>query len=447
MIAQFTKNRLMALMIVLIALLAVAPLYAQEAEPVTVTDANGNEVVIEDASRIITIGGTVTETVFALGLQDQIIAIDDSSIYPAAIISELPSVGYLRFLTAEPILALEPTLIIATQDVGPQEVVEQLQASGITFLIVPAVDTPDGAVQIITTIAAALSSDEAGAAIVEGLQADIATAEALTATVETTPRVMFIFARGEGVTGIAGTNTGADEMIALAGGENAVTDYEGYEAISAEAVIAADPDIIVTTSNSIESLGGIETFTALPGIAETTAAQNGNILYSMDDLYLLGFGPRTGDAVLDLTYLLHPELPRPLPVVLRLQGDFPILLQALDIAGQVEFYSGEGPYTLFAPNGDAFATLPPGLLGGLFSSPISVQAVIAYHVVEGIYTAEDLAALDGQSLTSLLGQELAITIADDGTVLVNDVAVVAADLEASNGIIHVVGGVLLPTRQ
>jgi len=126
--------------------------------------------------------------------------------------------------------------------------------------------------------------------------------------------------------------------------------------------------------------------------------------------------------------------------------DFSTLLEAISIAAIGPTLETEGPYTVFAPDNDAFATVPEETLASLLSSPISVQAVLSYHVLPGIYTAADLAEMDGQQLPTLLGAPVTITVAEDGAILINDVPVVAADVQASNGVIHVLGGVLLPER-
>ena len=425
--------------IVLVLLVAVWPVAAQT----TVTDAYGNEVVIEDASRIITVGGAVTEIVYDLGLGDRIVAVDTSSIYPPEA-EDLPQIGYLRFLSSEPILALDPTLIIATEDAGPPEAVDQLERSGVTFLMVPAEDTLDGAVEKIRTIAAALDVVESGEALVESMQADIDTALALQAQVETVPRVAFIFAGSAVALSAAGQDTGADEMIRLAGAENAITGYEGHMPINAEAMVAAAPDIILTTSLSVERVGGIENFLELPGVAQTPAAENGLIIDTLDELYLIGFTPRLGQAILDLTYLLHPDIPRPLPVALRLDGRFDMLLEAVAIANLGPRLSGEDEFTVFAPTSAAFDGIETGTLESLFSSPISVQFVLSAHVAMGRVTLDDVRAQDGGTLNTLFGG-FNVTVEGD-TVVLNDTIQMIDTIEAANGLIHVIDGVYIPER-
>ena len=427
--------------------LAIGPTTAQDEAPITVTDAFGNEVVIEDMSRIVTLGGAVTETVFALNMGENIVAVDESSIYPAEA-TELPIIGYLRFLTAEPILEVAPTLIIATEDAGPAEVVDQLKSSGVTFLVVPAEDTFEGAAEKIMAIATALGREEEGVALVAEMEADVTQAAALSETVETKPRVMFIFLRGAAVLIVSGEGTGADEMIRLAGGENVITDYEGYMPISAEAVIAAAPDIILTTSLGIESVGGLDALMELPGIAQTPAGENGRIIYqNLDDLYLLGFTSRMGDAVLDLTYLLHEELPRPIPVVLRLDGRFNIFMNGIETAGHDVLLSGEGTFTIFAPTDQAFLTMDPETLESLLSSPISVHFVWSHHYVSDRLLAADILAMDGQALTANYG-ELPVSLGEDGTIILEGAAnMIESDIEAANGIIHAIDMPMVPERR
>lgn len=430
----------------LMLVISVIPALAQESAPV-VTDANGDEVTISDASRVITIDGAVTEIVYALGASDQVVARDDSSLYPPEV-DVLPSVGYVRQLSAEPVLALNPTLIITTSSVGPQEAVDQLKASGVDFLIVPAATTVEGVVGNVKTIATALGREAEGAALVEKIEGDYAAAQELQASVTSTPRVMFIYARGAGAISVAGANTSADAMIKLAGGENAVTEYEGYQPITAEAVVAAAPDVILMMTGGLESIGGVEGLLEQPGIAQTPAGENRRIA-AMEDLYLLGFSTRTGTAVLDLTYLLHDELDPPILTLLRVDGRFSTTLHALNIGGQTALLSGDTPYTLFAPTDEAWATaFPPEVLQGFFGSTISVQSTLAYHLLEGAVTTDDLATLDGQAVPTLYSDgTIAVTAADDGVILNDTVHQVGDDLIAANGIVHVIDGVLLPARR
>lgn len=435
-----------AILLSLIVLIGVLPAFAQDAAPV-ITDVNGEEVTIADASRVITIDGSITEIVFALGAQAQVVARDDSSLYPAAV-SELPSVGYVRQLSAEPVLALDPTLIITTASIGPAEAVDQLKASGVTFLILPAATTIEGVVANVQTIATALGREAEGAAVVARIESDYAAALELQERVTTKPRVMFIYARGAGAVSVAGVNTSANAMITLAGGENAVTEYSGYQPITAEAVVAVAPDVILLMTAGLESIGGIDGLLEQPGVAQTPAGENRAIV-AVEDLYLLGFSTRVGTAVLDVTYLIHEELDPPITTLLRADGRFDILLRALDISGQDAILSSaDSQYTLFAPTDEAISnTFPPDVLEGFFRSVISVQATFANHIAEGALLDSDLVALEGQTLPTLYSNGgIAIGGGTDGLTLNGTTHIITPNLTASNGVIQVIDGVLVPAR-
>ena len=276
-------------------------------DPVTVSDVDGNAVTIGDASRVATLGGVVTEIAYALGAQDRIVAVDEGSFYPAVALSDNETVGYHRFLAAEPIVAAAPTLILGAAETGPPEVLDQLRDAGITTLLLADADSVEGARESIDSIGAALGMSQQAAEVVARLDAEVADAQALVADAGAAPRVLFYFRPPGAPSMVSGTATAADAMIGLAGGENVFPFFEGYIPMTPEGIAEMAPDIILTTDASLRELGGIDGLLAEPGVAQTPAAESGRIV-SMDDLYLLGFGPRTGQAIADLSRLLHPEL-------------------------------------------------------------------------------------------------------------------------------------------
>lgn len=258
-----------------------------------------------DAPRLVSIGGPVTEIVYTLGADKNLVGTDTSSIYPQAA-TKLPQVGYQRSLSAEGVLGLHPTLILASAEAGPPPVVEQLKQSGVSWVTIPADNTIEGAKAKIRAVAGALQRDAQGETLVLHLTEEVAKAQALLASETSKPKVLFIYARGGGTVNVAGQGTAADAMITLAGGINAVSGYTGYKPITAEAVVAAAPDIILIPSRGLESIGGINGLLSQPGLAETPAGKSRKVV-AMDDLLLLGFGPRLGEAVLQLTQLLHGQ--------------------------------------------------------------------------------------------------------------------------------------------
>ena len=260
-------------------------------------------------ARIVSLGGPVTEIVFALGLGDQVVAVDISSTHPPEA-TTLPQVGYLRAISAEGVASMRPDLMIGTEDAGPPAALEQLRALKTPLILVPAEHSAEGARIKIREVAKALKRVQGGERLVAALDRDLAAARARLDTAKAAshspPRVLFVYARGQGALSVSGRETAADAMIALAGGVNAVTGYTGYKPLTPEALAAASPDVILLTTAGLQSLGGLQGLLAQPGVGLTPAARAQRII-ALDDELLLGFGPRLGRGVLELARALHPE--------------------------------------------------------------------------------------------------------------------------------------------
>jgi iron complex transport system substrate-binding protein len=278
-----------------------------QAAPVTVKDAQGREVKIENSSRIISIGGAVTEILYAMGLEDRIVGIDTTSIYPPRALKEKPNVGYMRQLSPEGVLGLGPTLVLAAGGAGPKEAVEVLELAAVPLVNVPDHFTSEGILERIRMIAAATGVPERGECLGKDVQTRLADLAALRKKIETPARVLFILSFTNGKPMVAGRGTAADGVIRLAGAVNAVTEFEGYKMISDEAIIAARPDAILGMERSDFRMTASEIF-AHAALASTPAAQRRSYI-SMNGLYLLGFGPRTVQAATDLAHALYPALP------------------------------------------------------------------------------------------------------------------------------------------
>jgi iron complex transport system substrate-binding protein len=276
--------------------------------PATVTDYEGNEVTVADVSRIIPLNGDIAEIIFALGMGGNVVATDVSATYPAEAVA-LPKIGYQRQLAAEGILALTPTLVIGTETAGPPEVLEQLAAAGVTVLIYPELTTIEDVPTKLQMVAEALGVPEAGEARAAQTVAEIEAAQALLVDVEEQPSAMFLYVRGTSTQMIGGAGTAANSMIEAAGAIDAGAEsgIVGYQPMTAEALAAAQPDVLILLTAGLESVGGIEGLLEIPGVAQTPAGQDDHIL-DFDDLYFLGMGPRTGQALHDLILGLHPEL-------------------------------------------------------------------------------------------------------------------------------------------
>lgn len=267
---------------------------------------------VSGATRIVSVGGPVTETVFALGEGPHVIAVDSSSVYPPSAAS-LPQIGYQRTLSAEPILALSPDLVIVSSDAGPSAALAQLRAAGVAVAVMPPADS----------IASAAARVEAvGAALHVSSTALAAQVRAASPAAPLNLKAVAIYARGAGTLMLAGDDTTAAAMLRLSGATNAATGFSGYKPFSAESLIAAAPDAIVVPSRGLASLGGVAGVLALPGVRETPAGRARRII-AIDDLLLLGFGPRLPLAISELHAHLrsHPTSttidPQPLEITDR----------------------------------------------------------------------------------------------------------------------------------
>lgn len=280
-----------ALLLALLAGLALA-------QPFTVKDARGQNVTVRSTERIVSLNGSTTEILFALGVGERVVGRDDSSYYPAATL-RLPSVGYQFRLNAEGILALRPTLVLGREDVKPPQVLEQLEGAGVSVVRVPDRPTLEGAREKIRTIAAAVGRVQRGEELIRAMERDLLALRSKLAQQRSKLKGLFLYLRGPEATFVCGEGSNPVGMMALAGITNAARGIKDCTQMTAEAVVAAQPDLIVVFTKGLASIGGLEGLRKLPGVAQTPAGQAGRVV-AIDDLYLGAFGPRTGRAALDL---------------------------------------------------------------------------------------------------------------------------------------------------
>ena len=262
-----------------------------------------------DAQRIVSIGGTVTEIIHALGEGERVIAVDTTSTYPKSA-ADKPDVGYIRQLSAEGVLSQKPDLIIAEAGAGPADAIAILKASGVAMISIPTPPEAGAIAGKIRAVGAAIGKPDAAEKLAIDVDASLSALNQKIATIsEPKKRVLFALSLANGRVMAAGTNTSADAIIRLAGGENAAGDVSGYKPLSDEAVIAAAPDVVLVMDNPQLHLTAEEAF-ALPALRTSPAAKTGAFI-AMDGLYLLGLGPRTPAAALDLAARLYPDTVKP----------------------------------------------------------------------------------------------------------------------------------------
>lgn len=252
-------------------------------------------------NRVVSLGGDITEIVYALGAGEHLVCDDQTSLYPAAA-ATLPQVGYLRTLAAEGVLSCKPDLILASGDAGPTAAMAELQASGVKIVPVTNAHSPDAVPVKIATVAEALGLKEKGADLIARYRTDLATARA-EGSMKTRPRALFLMVQGAGGAMAAGHGSAADAMLTLAGAEN-VAGFEGYKPLTAESAVALHPDVIIVGAHGAEALGGVEALRKRPEITLTPAARSGHVV-AIDEMLLLGFGLRLPEALTTLREALR----------------------------------------------------------------------------------------------------------------------------------------------
>jgi iron complex transport system substrate-binding protein len=258
--------------------------------------------------RIVSIGSALTEIVYALGAESLLVGVDTTSMYPAAA-RALPQVGYMRALSAEGVLSLKPTLVIATTAAGPATTLDQLRATGVEVLVLPDHYDYHSVIDKIAAVGRVTGKQPEAEAMIARGRADMANLAKRLSTATGKPRVLFLLSMGGGAPQAAGRDTAADGIIRLAGGTNAIDGYAGYRPLTPEAVIASRADVVLVTNQTVQAMGGIEAVLNQPALRQTPAGRSGKVL-QFDTLLLLGFGPRTPQAAEELATALHPNLAR-----------------------------------------------------------------------------------------------------------------------------------------
>ncbi len=270
-----------------------------------VREAVAQEMQKVDTSKLVTIGGAVTEIVYALGEGDRLVARDSTSMYPEEAL-KLPDVGYMRALSPEGVIAVNPTAILAVEGSGPADALAVLKTAGIPFETVPEGYDRAAILKKIDVVGDFLGVPEKAKALEEtvGADLDVAIADAARRPQSERKRVLFILSFQNGRIMAAGRHTAADGIIGLAGAINATEDtFDGYKPLTDEAVINAKPDVVMVMTRPGAGSTDEEVL-AHPAIAVTPAGQNKAVL-RMNSLHLLGFGPRTASAIRDLNKELY----------------------------------------------------------------------------------------------------------------------------------------------
>ncbi|SHI67878.1 iron complex transport system substrate-binding protein [Roseomonas rosea] len=252
-------------------------------------------------SRVVCVGGALTECAFALGAGSRLVAVDTTSLVPPAA-QRLPNIGYMRALPTEGLVALHPDLLLLSEEAGPPAAIEVLRAARMPIRTVPDGAGGEAAVAKLRAVAEALElpAEPMASALAE----DWAALDAPIAALPTRPRGIFVLSGSSGAPLVSGRDTHADAAIRAAGAVNLVEGYRGYRPLSPEMAARMAPDFILMMDHALEAAGGPEAVLRMPALAVTPAAAARRVV-PMPGSHL-NFGPRAAEARRALALALRP---------------------------------------------------------------------------------------------------------------------------------------------
>ncbi|APA91694.1 MULTISPECIES: hemin ABC transporter substrate-binding protein [Myroides] len=282
-------KKLTALFLIVTAMMSCNSKKEQESTPVETTQVK---------ERIISLNGAITETLVALGEKENIIAVDVTSTYPEDIKTTAQDLGHTSKISIESIMALKPTIIYATEKDLNDDFKSQLEKTKIRLEVIKQEFSLEGTKTLIKTVAKSLNNENYQP-LLDKIDQDLQDLPSF----ENKPKVLFIYARGAATLLVAGDKTPVNNIVGLAGGQNAVTEFEDFKPLTPESLLNSDPDYILMFTTGLQSMGGVDGVLKIDGINKTNAGKNKKVI-AMDGLLLSGFGPRVGQAAKELNQLL-----------------------------------------------------------------------------------------------------------------------------------------------
>ncbi len=260
-----------------------------------------------DSSRVAVAGGSVTEIVYLLGGEDRLVGVDLTSNYPEAA-THLPSVGYVRNLSVEGLLSLNPTLILGEDDMGPPAVLNQLQNAGVDTVHIPERHDADGILAKIDCVARVLGIPGGERRPhLEKLQSLALKLETISHSSDAKVSVALLLSLNTGAPVAAGDNTSGGGFLRMVGARNVFAAVDGWKPVSPEFMAAAEPEVILVPTRGAASAGGVAELADHPSIRATQASVNQRIVV-VDGMAMLGFGPRTLSTALDFAHQLRDQV-------------------------------------------------------------------------------------------------------------------------------------------
>ena len=259
--------------------------------------------------RVVSVSKQINEFIYDIGAQRNLVGRDLTSIYPAQI-TQLPSVGYHRALSAEGIISLRPTLFLTDGNVGPDAVLDQLRKVGIPVTVMTPGTTLDSAHTLITRLGILFHRERAADSVNAAWKAGMDSILADTKQWRDKPRPrVLIMHMGQIVNNYLGVGAGgpADAILRWSGAINAIDSTRPMTRLDPELIAKLAPDIIIATDVGFDRLGNAAKFAAMPGVNLTPAGMNQRI-YRINETEILYFGPRTPNTVREVERIVHPPV-------------------------------------------------------------------------------------------------------------------------------------------
>ncbi len=243
--------------------------------------------------------GAITEVLVQLGEEKNIVGVDVTSNYPASLATSTQNLGHIRSVNAESVLKLQPTVVFATKEGLNPDLEAKLKASGVKFQVIDQKFSVEGTSELIKEVATTMKKDNYQP-MIDAIQNKLKEVKPLA----NKPKVLFIYARGAATLMVGGKETPFDAILQLAGAENAAKEVFGFKPLTPESLVQTNPDVILMFDSGLQSLGGVDGLMKIEGVSATNAGKNKKVI-TMEGQLLSGFGPRLGDAAVELNRLLQ----------------------------------------------------------------------------------------------------------------------------------------------
>ena len=257
---------------------------------------------VAEVNRIVVSGGSITEIVYALGQQEKLVGVDSTSTFPA-VASQLAQIGYVRRIGVEGVLALQPDLLLGEADTGPAKSLQQLQDLGLQTVIFSKEDDFYHIENKVSKVASLLGVESRAESILMDIKYQRSVLKRIVSDhADAKPNVLFVLSARTGQPLAAGAGTSADQVIQAAGGKNVTATFSGWKPLSVEAAAELNPDVIIMMGH--QGKNNTQELAKLPHFQFSNAVKNQRV-HTFDGGYLLGMGPRTPQAVVELATVLH----------------------------------------------------------------------------------------------------------------------------------------------